>query len=729
MAPKPSASRAFWRNVISFQASKITPWMALRNTVGVALPLAAGVALGAVSSGLVVSTGALNVSFSDSSDPYRQRARKMLAASLLVGLAVFAGSLSGGNHVIAVLIAAAWAFAAGMLVALGTAAADLGGISLVTLLVYTAVPLPAEKAMFAGLLALAGGLFQTLLALALWPLRPYAPERRVLGDLYTELARTAGSPAQPLEAPPASAQSLQAQSSLAVLDRDHSVEAERLRLLLSQAERMRLSLLMLARIGIRMTREDSTASAVSSLDRYFEICSRLLDAIGASLRAGEPARAVPECVQELEALAEQMREPNTAGSPLVTALKNDARFQMDALAGQLRSAVDLAAHATPQGRAVFEQREARQPWRLRLAGALATLRANFNLDSAACRHAIRLALCVGAGDALAFGFGLRRPYWLPMTVAIVLKPDFTATFSRGVLRLTGTFAGLVFATAMFHAVTPGLGAQVALIAALMFVMRCWGPANFGILVAAVTTLVVLLLGMAGVAPADVMFARGANTAAGGAIALLAWWLWPTWERTQVSDLMARMLDAYRDYFRAIRESYLRADAGLTHELDRVRTAARLARTNLEASIDRLCAEPGTSSESVHMMHAALASSHRLAHAMMALEAGLASSRPVPARDAFRPFANDVELTLYYLAAALRGSPLDREQLPDLREDHHALVHSGDSTSERYALVNVETDRIANSLNTLGEELLRWVGSGGPAARIEAVLSTEPHSDR
>src|ERR1700736_5869045 len=171
MPPTPNAWKGFWRNIVSFQTNKITPWMALRNTVGVALPLAAGVALGAVSSGLVVGTGALNVSFSDSSDPYPQRARKMLAASLLVGLAVFAGSVSGGNHVIAVLIATAWAFAAGMLVALGTAAADLGVISLVTLLVFAAVTLPPEKAMFARLLALAGGLLQTLLALALWALR------------------------------------------------------------------------------------------------------------------------------------------------------------------------------------------------------------------------------------------------------------------------------------------------------------------------------------------------------------------------------------------------------------------------------------------------------------------------------------------------------------------------------------------------------------------------------
>jgi len=96
------------------------------------------------------------------------------------------------------------------------------------------------------------------------------------------------------------------------------------------------------------------------------------------------------------------------------------------------------------------------------------------------------------------------------------------------------------------------------------------------------------------------------------------------------------------------------------------------------------------------------------HAMMALEAGLARSHPVPARPAFRTLADHIELTLYYLAAGLRGSPLERSHLPDLREDHHALVNSGDALTERYALVNVETDRITNSMNTLTEEILRWL---------------------
>ena len=102
-----------------------------------------------------------------------------------------------------------------------------------------------------------------------------------------------------------------------------------------------------------------------------------------------------------------------------------------------------------------------------------------------------------------------------------------------------------------------------------------------------------------------------------------------------------------------------------------------------------------------------ASRRRLIHAVMSLEAGLVQSRAVPARPGFRVLSNHVDLTLYYLASSLRGSSIAATDLPDLREDHHALVNSGDPAVERYALVNVETDRVVNSLNTLAMEIFAW----------------------
>ena len=47
---------------------------------------------------------------------------------------------------------------------------------------------------------------------------------------------------------------------------------------------------------------------------------------------------------------------------------------------------------------------------------------------------------------IAGSLALPRSYWLAMTIALVLKPDFGSTFSRGILRLAGTYVGLFVAT-------------------------------------------------------------------------------------------------------------------------------------------------------------------------------------------------------------------------------------------------------------------------------------------
>lgn len=701
---------ALWQLITRVQRDKITPWQALRNSIGVTLPLVAGAIVNAMPVGLAISTGALNASFTDSSEPYRVRGWRMLAASALVGGAVSLGEWCGNNHVVAVGVTTVWAFAAGLLVALSSTAADLGVISLVTLVVYSAVPAPLERALMAGLLAFGGGLLQTALSLALWPVSRYGPERRALGDLYLELSRSADTPIQALMPPPASSHSTQAQQSLASLGRDHTIEGERYRALLSQAERIRLSLMVLGRLRTRIHRERDGDRESGILDAYFEIAGRMLDSIGSALKAGAAARFATECVDKLQVLVESLEESRNA-PPEMAAMAADARHQMDALSGQLRSAAELAAHLAPEGLDEFERMQSRQPWSLRLRGTFAILFANLSLSSTASRHAIRLASCVALGDVLSRIVGFGRYYWLPMTVAIVLKPDFSATISRGVLRLAGTFAGLALATVMFHLLPSGKPFEIFLVFAFIFVLRCFGGANYGIFVVAVTALVVVLLALTGSAPAAVIAARGWNTVLGGTIALAAYWLWPTWERNQVPEALARLLDSYREYFHLIHRSYVQTDRSLAVELDRARQTGRLARSNLEASSDRLMAEPGTDAEMIGTLSGILANSHRLAHTMMALEAGLSQSLAVPAREKFPVFANEVELTLYYLAATLRGSPVAADDLPDLREAHRALVQRADPLAELYTLVNVETDRITNSLNTLSEEILRWVSGG------------------
>jgi uncharacterized membrane protein YccC len=695
-----------WNTLVRYEKAKVNPWIGLRNAIGVALPLAAGALTGQMAGGLLVSVGALNVSYSDGLEPYRLRARRMLIAAFCCAAAVGAGGLLGREHLLLILLAGLSAFATGMLVAVSQTAADLGVMTLATLIVFAAQAMTPEAAWQSALLALGGGLLQTGLSVASWPVTRFAPERRSLAAFYLALSRAAAGGADSLSAPdlppPATAESTDAQNALAPRMNEQSVEAARYLALASQAERIRLGLVTIARLRVRIAREPDGAAEAAILDDSLAETTKALAAIGEELQTGS-AKMVGS--GGIEANAQRLRAFGRS-------MARDARAQLDALAGQIRAASEMAVHATPAGSVEFAARIQAEPRRLRLGSALAGMRANLSLDSTALRHAFRLAACVALGEAINRITGSRRGYWLPMTVAIVLRPDFTGTFSRGLLRLGGTLAGLVTATALVHFFAPATGVEIAYIAAFTFLMRCFGPANYGIFVASLTGLVVFLIGITGVAPGPVMLARGANTLAGGMIALIAYALWPTWERKYFGERLATLFDGYRAYFNAIRKAYVAPDGETQSQLDRTRLAARRARTNLEASLARLSGEPGVSADQLTTLHKIQANSYRFVLAAMSIEAGVARSSPAPVRAAFGPFADGVASTLSLLSASLRGEVQDGAAWPDLREEHHELIQAGDPHQGRYALVNVETDRMVNSLNTLALLVQKYFGTNG-----------------
>src|SRR5579862_5222248 len=83
----------FRRTLVEIDWAKANAARGLRNALGVAVPLAIGAMIARVEPALVVATGALNVGFADTTEPYLPRVRRMLTACLLVTLSVFFGSI------------------------------------------------------------------------------------------------------------------------------------------------------------------------------------------------------------------------------------------------------------------------------------------------------------------------------------------------------------------------------------------------------------------------------------------------------------------------------------------------------------------------------------------------------------------------------------------------------------------------------------------------------------
>jgi uncharacterized membrane protein YccC len=697
--------RVLFRRAIRIDRSQSDPVVAFRNAVGVAAPLAFGALEGNVAIGLLTTIGALQTAFADRPGPYRLRTLRMLGTAFAATTTSALAVLASRNDAASVILLLALGFGAGLLLAGGPAAAQVGTAATAAALIIGHMPQPPSVALHVALLVLAGGVLQTVLAISAWPLRRHRPERTALAALYRDLAKIARTPPGTHVGPPVIDTLAAARAALYGLGSDHGPGVEAYRVLLDEAERIRREIVVVGAIRERLASERepimaglvraAIASSAGVLERIAEAleCGQLVPP-----DAYEPARgAIKHAISRLRTDATDGQATRRAGAA-----------RLSALDGQLRAAVGTASTGATEGAHLEEPRFL---WTHALRDPIATVRANLSPDSAVLRHAVRAAVLLAASDLVLRLMHVQRGYWVVLTVLVVLRPDFGATVQRAGLRIVGTIIGLLVGTALVHWSPDGQWWQVALIFAFAFGMRLSGPNNFGLTALNLSGLVVVLLEIAGVPAHTTLVARSLATLVGGALAVAAIVAFPTWERGLLPQRLATLLATYRSYVRMLLDPRVPGE-----ELQRARSAGRVARTNAQASLDRVNAEPVPATTSVELGRAVLVHSHRFIHAALAVDAVRATvikAGGAPELAGFMQLVDDA-LGAAYDAVVNTGTP---QQVPKLREPQEQLAAALNEHPDRVggteaAAVLVDaSDRMTDSLNTLLAELRRQFGAG------------------
>jgi uncharacterized membrane protein YccC len=508
--------------------------------------------------------------------------------------------------------------------------------------------------------------------------------------VYAGLAALARQPRQDEQANPALTDAMTSlQHTVLGRDRAHGRAMEAFTVLLELAERIRLELTAMSELHADPTRHA----------RYREAAAGVLETVAHALETGEPPQQVERALANLHDSA-----PIPPGSePGVDSLATHQR----ALDGQLAAALRNANWAGSRGELRAVAAETQLPRTLQSGSARAMLRANLTPRSVAFRHAVRMAVCYSAALLVSRLFKLPHGYWLPMTTAIVLRPDFAATFNFGLLRVVGTVLGLVLTTALLYLTPASPWAHLALMALLCMAFRWLANAHYGIAVAALTGTVVILLAFEGVDSGVAVTDRVINTVLGCGMAMLAYLAWPTWERGRARDALAEMLNAYAGYLRALAVPEQRDAQRETRSL------ARTARSNALASLERMRAEPGTPQSLLELARALFANGNRLARTAMALEA--LGDEPASRPAAVNGFVATCADTVQAIAAALRGQRA-ADALPDLRALQQALratLQQAGGYAEAESLIRL-SDRLTDNINTLAHVLRRAQSAAGVA---------------
>jgi uncharacterized membrane protein YccC len=671
--------------------------VALRNTAAVTLPLAIGLATGHLGIGVGVAVGALNTMFSDKPGPYRLRMWRMLFAATASVVSAIAGYTFGGSDVLIAIAAIAWGVCGGVLVALGPDAGRIGLTSMILLVVTAADPHPFDEAVARALLIGSGGLLLMLFSIAAWPLQRYRPERFALAQLCRELAGSARRKDDSSMPPPVTQALTDVENLLHGVYRARGAAMEALRILAEVIERTRLELLA---IGALDERTDDT-QIKSTLKRLREYAARTLENLATALEAGAVPLAAAGALEGFHAALKalpQHGETSAHDERLITIALAHGR----ALGGQLRAALRNASFAGSEGELRMAADDARLPRELRARNPFEILRANVTLSSIAWRHAIRCGACLAlavVGERIA---GIPHGYWIPMTTAIVLKPDFAGTFSFGLLRVIGTLLGLALTTALVHFAFGGEWERVILFAIFCFGFRTLTTMHYALGVMLLTSLIVILLSYEGLAPGETMWARAIGTSLGSALALIAYLVWPTWENRRIRPALADMIDAYRKYFLAMLDEAPRIR-------DEVRRSARSARTNAQASLDRLRNEPHRDRRDVIVAEGIFANANRFIRAAMSLEAIRQHSGPIPEIDSIRGFARQADENLERVVESLRDHAPPRPSQTALRNEQENLRRHLDTSNPDESDIQTAawidaSDRITDSIDTLAHVL-------------------------
>ena len=668
---------------------------ALRDAAAVVIALVLGQAAGGPKIAVIMAIGAISTAMADGPEAVRIRLVRLLIAACAVSLSAFAGAVMGGHPWLAVPALALWAFVCGLVVALGSDATTVGLNSIVVFVILENSALEPGRAAAAAVLVFMGGLIALLAAALALPSR-VSPPQRALAAAYEHLAELAAAAPHGHAIPPVSVPFAQAKQTLLAFGSQHAVRGEALRTLLDQAERLRVAILSLEEWrDVELDRHDPAARPVGTA---LHAIATALGGVASALRQFRATTGIDVACALIESeRARLVERPASTTDPLPAAIVRT----LDAVMGQLRAA-DGAVYDAVSGFDLL--REFSGAFRVPVPpvrAALATLRANLSLHSTAFRHALRLAACVSLAEAIGHAFHFSRGYWLPMTAALVLKPDFAETFARGLMRIVGTLLGILVAYALHRAGVVSDAGRIAIIFGAVFLARSYGRPNYAVLTTCITIYVVELLSIGGESIDRTIGERTLDTLLGGGLALVFYLAWPTRERGRLGVALADLIAAYNAYWRAVSARFSQPKRVDDRAIVDTRLASRVARTNAQASLDRARGEPARSVEELDAYAGILAAAHRFVLSVLRIETGAGELGSLPATAT--AYAASVARTLDAIEAALRGTPLPKD-LPDLRAAHRALAQDANDDTTR--LLAFEADDVADSLDTILELLRR-----------------------
>jgi uncharacterized membrane protein YccC len=597
---------------------------AIRITIGITLP---AILLGFfhnLTTGIVVSIGAMCVANTDNPGPIHHRRNGMIACVLFIFFVSLITGWVNRSPVWMGLIVLVFCFVFSLMSIYGNRAGSIGLNSLLVMVLNIDYHRQGWDVLYNALFIAAGGLWYTVLSLMLYSFRPYKLVQQALGDCVQATAGylriKASFYSRHVDYDKSYRQLLESQ--VAIQEKQDLLRELifKSRKIVKESTHTGRILMMIFLDSIDLFERIMTAQQDYRLlhilfdnSQLLEECRKLildlaseLDGIGVAIMSGKPSvdrSTLSVRIRQLRAVIAATHMDGIADLTNILDSIEDINNRLHAL--HEFTTYDRKLSRNFPADLNYEQFVARQGMDRELVLDNLTLQSNY------FRHALRVSIATIAGYIISRFLPLGHGYWILLTIIVILKPMYSLTKKRNFERLMGTLGGALVGFLLILFIPDRAVLFVLMILFMMgtYVFLRW---NYLVCVMLMTPYILLLFHL--LYPVNFKSIAGdrvIDTLIGSGISFLASiFIIPSWEHQRIIDSMIAAVKTNIAYFRDVAGAFAgRSVTVQQYKLSRKHAFVALA--NLSDAFSRMLQEPRRQRKKIGQLHQFVVASQML----------------------------------------------------------------------------------------------------------------------
>ena len=336
---------------------------------------------------------------------------------------------------------------------------------------------------------------------------------------------------------------------------------------------------------------------------------------------------------------------------------------------------------------------------------------NLSFRSTIFKHSLRLAITVMLGYGVGLYFDLQNPYWIILTIIIIMRPSYGLTKTRSKDRVIGTLIGAVIASGLviFISNTYAYGALGVLSLVIAFSML---QKNYKAAATFVTLSVIFIYAILEPNIVKVIQFRVIDTIIGAILSYVAMrLLFPAWSFMEIGDNIKDGLKANTAFFKSI-SHYFQEKGKVPTSLKVNRKEAFLQMSNLSSAFQRMAQEPKSKQNHIDDIYELVEINHNFLTSLASLSSYIQNHKTTEASEEFKLISNKIQNNLDAVCSQLKTIDFESKKINpnplDLKNESERIKFSIENLTNK-SIINTENVRTHKEAHLIWEQMY-WLFS-------------------